>query len=342
MRKRIGLLGGTFNPIHDGHLAVAKSARKQYHLDEVWFVVANISPFKTGETIPSFNHRLNMVNLAIAPYRKFKVSTIEETLPTPSYTVDTLTALTKRWPQTDFYWIIGADQAIQFSEWREPEKIKTLATVIVYPRIGAQIPEGFSSIKGEFADVSSTAIRAGQSRKTPSSVLRYLMENNLYTENMLRTRVSEHRLSHILSMTDCAWDIACHYGLQEHLVKCTGLMHDYAKDMTTEIDYQWLKTAYPHRADQAKALWHATIASAVLSQKYYVKNKHVKRAIEGHVEGLSTTPLGMILYIADKCDPGRGLHREAIIALAKVNLPAAFKQTKALALMYRKGKINGE
>ncbi len=337
---RVGLLGGTFDPVHNGHLEIAVKALQQRHLDEVWFVVAKVSPFKQLQYTAPFSQRLAMVRLMIASHHRFKACTIDDERSDVSYTIDTIDLLQKRFPAITFSWIIGSDQASEFNQWKDYAEILNRVDVLVYPRsvTGAR-DERFSWLDGEINTVSSTDIRSGNSFETSPNVLRYMMENSLYTEEMLKQRLSQQRFDHTLSMTDCALDIARSYpALDLRDVRLAGLMHDSCKELSKEAMGAFLKQVNPSVALKHPNIWHGSMAAYTLSKYYSVKNKAVLRAIAGHVEGTSTHPLGLVLYLADKCDPGRGLHRDQEIKLAKTNLIKAFHLVKEDAERYRKGK----
>lgn len=159
----IGLYFGSFNPPHLGHVAIALEAKKQFHLDEVWFVVSPQNPFKDSATLAPENHRLEMARLACHSHPELSVNDIEFQLPRPSYTIDTLEALQKRFNH-HFSLIIGEDNWMSFSSWKSHDEILQRVDILVYHRNGfssSTAPEGGNArfISGNLLDVSSTAIR---------------------------------------------------------------------------------------------------------------------------------------------------------------------------------------
>jgi nicotinate-nucleotide adenylyltransferase len=133
---RIGLLGGTFDPIHLGHLILAEQARDQGHLDEVWFVPSAHPPHKMDRALTRFEQRCDMLELAIAGHPQFRIERIEKELPAPSYTVETLTALQGRYPQTEFSLLLGADGLADLPSWYQPQRIVAQVSLLVAPRPG--------------------------------------------------------------------------------------------------------------------------------------------------------------------------------------------------------------
>ncbi len=132
---RLGLFGGTFDPIHLGHLILAEQCREVCRLDRVWFVVAGAPPHKRGDRTPVF-HRIEMARIAIAGHQAFEVSDIEARRPGPHYSVDTLDAVHRERPGDDLFFLIGADSLVDLPTWRDPAGIARLATIVVVNRPG--------------------------------------------------------------------------------------------------------------------------------------------------------------------------------------------------------------
>ncbi len=136
---RIGIYGGTFDPIHQGHLILAETCREVCALDQVWFVVAGAPPHKLGGRT-DVKHRLEMVSLAVAGHPAFLVSEIETQRPGPHYSVETLAAIHADRPGDDLFFLIGGDSLIDLPQWREPGRILHLAALVVANRVGFDPP----------------------------------------------------------------------------------------------------------------------------------------------------------------------------------------------------------
>jgi nicotinate-nucleotide adenylyltransferase len=132
---RLGLFGGTFDPIHLGHLILAEQCREACRLDRVWFVVAGSPPHKQGERTP-VAHRLEMVRIGIAGHPAFEVSDLEARRPGPPYSVETLEGVRAERPDDELFFLIGADSLLDLPSWREPAGIAQLATIVVVNRPG--------------------------------------------------------------------------------------------------------------------------------------------------------------------------------------------------------------
>lgn len=135
--KKTGLFFGTFNPIHIGHLAIANHLVEFSGLNEVWFVVTPLSPFKQKQTLLANHHRLELVYRATVEYPKLKPSNIEFNLPQPNYTINTLVHLEEKYPKQEFCLIMGEDNLEGFHKWKNFETILERYPIYVYPRISS-------------------------------------------------------------------------------------------------------------------------------------------------------------------------------------------------------------
>lgn len=131
---RIGIFGGTFDPVHHGHLIIAEAAREQARLDEVWFVPAARPPHKLGQSLTPFDRRVDMLRLAIAGEPAFRVDETEKDRPGPSYTVDTLEEFHRRSPGNEWFLILGGDALADLPGWRRPDRIAELAALLMFDR----------------------------------------------------------------------------------------------------------------------------------------------------------------------------------------------------------------
>ena len=197
---RIGVFGGTFDPIHMGHLIVAEDARAALDLDKVLFIPAGQPWFKSYRQITEAYHRLAMVRLAVEGNPSFDVTDIEIRRTGPSYTVDTLAELREQYPDAEFIVILGVDALREIDRWHQPRKLFELASVVGMARPGAiinlsvlhaAIPGSSSRIRlldSALIDISGTEVRqrvaAGRSirYRVPAAVEWYIRENGLYME----------------------------------------------------------------------------------------------------------------------------------------------------------------
>ncbi len=193
--KRIGVFGGTFDPIHNAHLKIARAALEWAKLDEVLFVVAARPPHKRDETYASPAERLAMVEKALEHEDRMRACDIELRRDGPSYTSDTLRALEKEYPRAEFFLIIGLDSLVDLPKWHEPDAILERARLIAVPRAGNQVEipkqlEGkYDLLPFDTIDVSSTTVRERVQQNedivdlVPASVASHIREERTYDEH---------------------------------------------------------------------------------------------------------------------------------------------------------------
>ncbi len=200
---RIGILGGTFDPPHFGHLAIAQEAQENLGLDRVYFVPAPEPPHKFGEPVTPFAERLEMLRLALAGQPSFTISLVEANRPGPSYTTDTLSELRRDFPSgTELFFIMGMDSLEELPTWHEPQELVRLARLAVLRRPGYkvdldalenQVPGVKAStvlIPAPELGISSTDIkarvRAGRpiDALVPPAVAEYIREHHLYEKGL--------------------------------------------------------------------------------------------------------------------------------------------------------------
>jgi nicotinate-nucleotide adenylyltransferase len=197
---RLGIFGGTFDPVHIGHLLVAEQCLEQCRLDQVWFIPAGIPPHKLSQAIAPGKARAEMLELAVAGHERFRVDRRELDRAEPCYTVETLASLHAEDLSRELFFVLGGDSLIDFPTWREPERIAELARLAVANRGGAPLPDlnplrpilgGLVDSRIEFVtipgiDISSSDIRRrvrdGNSIRfmTPRAVECYIATHKLY------------------------------------------------------------------------------------------------------------------------------------------------------------------
>lgn len=199
---RIGIFGGSFDPVHLGHLIVAEQCREQAGLDQVWFVPAARPPHKLAVELTSFSRRVEMLQLAVAGQPAFRVEELEKNRPGPSYTADTLEEIHGRQPELELHFILGSDSLVDLPQWREPQRIVELAGLLIVARPGWKIvpveeirqalnlpattPLRMKVIEAPLIDISSTDLRGraadGRSLRyqVPRPVECYIEQHRLY------------------------------------------------------------------------------------------------------------------------------------------------------------------
>jgi nicotinate-nucleotide adenylyltransferase len=190
---KIGIFGGSFDPIHVGHAIIAQHIIGSGAVDQLWMMVSPVNPLKVDKKRQvTDSDRLRMVEMVTRPMEGVETTAFEFTMPKPSYTIDTLNALQEKFPDDDFYLVIGADNWVVFDRWRNSEEILSKYRLLVYPRLGHEvvIPEQWRErvtlVDAPIIELSSTMVRErlanGQSVRylVPDNVLEYIENNHLY------------------------------------------------------------------------------------------------------------------------------------------------------------------
>lgn len=189
--SRIGIFGGSFNPIHYGHIELGRALCRADKVDQLWYVVSPLNPLKAGDKdLASAEDRLEMARAAAAPFPELQVSDIEFSLPSPSYMAHTLAYLQVMYPSDEFILVIGADNWLSFPRWYHSEEILARHQILVYPRPGYDLPDDLpvnvTQVNTPLYNVSATEIRAlleegkDTGRLIPPQVMRIIRKKHLY------------------------------------------------------------------------------------------------------------------------------------------------------------------
>ena len=338
--RQIGLMGGSFNPIHLAHVHLAREALSGGYVDEVIFLPTGNPPHK-GAELAGRQERYEMTCLAVAGEARMSVSREEIDREGVIYTVDTLRTLHARMPDAQFVYLIGADTLLLLPTWRSIETVITLCGFLVCMRPGeddAKAREAASLWRARGAqvafmnaarmDISSTDIRRRLREGLPvkgmldARVERYIRERGLYgtqgtdgTVGMKREKImyklkkelDAQRYTHTLGVEETARQMALLFGEDPQKAALAGLLHDCAKCMTLT---QMVKAAKGVPLDpvmkESKALMHAVAGMCVAKNVYGVDDPDVLGAIRGHTTGhAGMTRLEKIIYLADMIEPSR-------------------------------------
>ncbi len=335
--RKIGILGGTFNPIHTGHLLLADYAMGMMDFDEIWFIPTGSSYQKGNVSCLSGKQRCEMVQLAIEDYLRFRCLDLEIHRPGRTYTYETMSFLKGEFPDVHFSFLIGADCLSSFPTWKNPQRILECCDLVVstrgeYPTEelkdnciklaeeyhGNVIPMPFLPIP-----ISSSMIREKLLNKEdvraylPPKVYQYIMENNLYSKEFSIDQIKEDlqsilkpsRYAHTLGVADVAVTLAQHYHESEDKALLAGLLHDIAKEYKSiESLVYCARNGLPvseieHRNPY---LLHSKIGAQIAKVEYQIKDSDILSAIACHTTGRENMSLlEKIVFVADYIEPNR-------------------------------------
>ena len=299
---RIGVLGGTFDPIHIGHLLLAEAARVQAELSQVLFMPVHIQPFKQDADISSDDDRIRMLRLATQNNRYFQVSTIECDKGGVSYTIDSLRALKQEHNGADIFFLIGTDMFLNIEKWKDSDKLIREFALVVGIRPGYHTDEAESlaeKLREQYGayiifvdnppiELSSTEIR---DRVRRSDTIRYRVPEKVRQFLLVREKQGEKRFEHTKRVMDLAGDMAARFGDDVFKAETAALFHDYCKDPNggTENDIN-----------------HAGMAAEVARDEFCIIDEDLLNAIRYHTTGRAgMSRLEKILFLADTVEPGR-------------------------------------
>lgn len=341
---KIGIYGGTFHPIHRGHIEAARFAAEYLGLDKLYLIPTGIPPHKElAEDAPGGAHRLAMALLAAEAIGPFaEVSDMELRREGRSYTLETVRQLRKKHPKDRMYLLMGTDMFLTFQYWREPEKIAGLCTLCAFGRSEKDSQELFDVQRDYLArafgadsvtialphiiDISSTRLREllarGEGKEyLEPAVYGYILREGLYgverdlkalrleqlryvAQSMLRHK----RIAHVLGTEETAARLARRWGEDEEAARRAALLHDCTKKLDRE-QHLALCRQYGIRLDRQEEkeekLLHAITGAAVAREVFGV-SRSIESAIRWHTTGKADmTGLEKIIYLADYIEPTR-------------------------------------
>ncbi|SFI02982.1 nicotinate-nucleotide adenylyltransferase [Pseudobutyrivibrio sp. OR37] len=338
---RIGVYGGTFNPIHNTHIEIAKAALEQYKLDKVYFLVAGTPPHKnTAETISDIS-RLEMVKIAIADTPGLDVDEREIYRAGKSYSYLTFTEYHQEYPDDEIFFIMGSDSLLNFKNWVKPDIISEYTTILVAPRLGDDINDIEQSIfecknmfDGDFMliDYKANAIASSEIRgafykdteiksDVPKIVADYIVEHNLYSlytytpeditriDSEMKKELKPGRYIHTLGVANMAYSLAIKWNYPAVTAQVAGMLHDCAKCISDEKRLSVCEKNNIPVTDierQYPHLLHGKVGAYYCKSKYDVYDEQIAHAIEVHTTGCpNMNLLDKIIFVADYIEPGR-------------------------------------
>ncbi len=305
MGRKIGVFGGTFDPIHTGHLILAEQAREATGLHEIIFMPARQSPYKIFKRTASGEDRYKMIELAIEGNSYFSVSDLELKGSEVSYTVDTLDRLKElHYPEDDLYFICGTDAFMSMSGWKNRERLLAEYNIVVGTRPGymekeiddaiIQLTENYAANITKVAmpklEISSTDIkqRLENSKSVrylvPQKVLLYILDKQLYMSD------------HVTGVMQTGLEMAKIYGADPQKVKTAAEHHDLHR----------IRQKDNKDADKKNALLHGPQAAETMEKDFGIRDDDVLNAVRYHTTGRAgMSVLEKIIFVADAIEPGR-------------------------------------
>lgn len=323
--RRIGLFGGTFNPVHNAHIKIAEYALDVLGLDFVIMLTGGNPPHKKGFELPDAKLRHIMLKKAVAGKEKLIPCDFEVNRKEYSYTAKTLEFFKRIFPEDKLYFIMGGDSLDYFEKWYEPETIIKLATLAVYGRgkehnfdfIRNKYNAEVIRLDGEFYDMSSSNLREMtdlMSSQVPPEVYSFIEKYKIYQPiksdmEILCELLSEDRLKHSIGVSKLAKALGERYGEDKELLERAGLLHDVAKCIPykdalvmcdeLEADIDPIERTIP-------GLVHPKLGAELVKCRFGVSEGKIASAIRCHTVGKpDMTLFDKIIFVSDMCEEGR-------------------------------------
>ena len=336
--KKILIFGGSFDPVHKGHIDSCNSAIAKVDPDLTIIIPNKIPPLKsTLHASASARDRLNMCKLAFSNMGNLKISSFElrQASNAPSYTYKTIQYLLKKYPEAKLYLLVGYDRYCDFNKWKNYKYILNHVTLVVGIRNTntldlkddkKSIPVLFPSV-----NISSAELRLKPNKEYMTEpVINYINENGLYAENHIRNLMSEYRFNHTLRVAKTAMQIA--RAVAPKKVKkayIAGMYHDVAKEFNETTILSMVKN-YDKKIYPTVHTLHGICSAMYIKDNFYINDEEILDAIRNHViPPMECSTLSMILYCADKLEPGRTVNdvknRRKKLSIVKKDLKKGFK-----------------
>jgi nicotinate-nucleotide adenylyltransferase len=344
---KLAIMGGTFDPIHIGHLVTAEEVRHEFGIDKVLFIPTGHPPHKSHVHMTTGEHRYLMTVLATAANPNFDVSRIEIEREGVTYTIDTIKELKKIYGDSvRLYFITGADAVHQILTWKNSSELLRICEFVAVTRPGyktEELKKKVDSIRDEFGDhihflevpalaISSSNIRERRQNLKPIKYLvpevveNYIIKHQLYSQRIclspeekqamfeyVSSKLSAKRYAHTKGVIEMALEFAKLYDVNVDEVFIAALFHDVAKEMSEEDKWQACKTYNIELDDFEKRyidLAHGKISAALLEDKWNIHNQSILDSIRYHTFGRSQmTNLDKIIYLADMTEEGRSPYK---------------------------------
>ncbi len=345
--KKIIVYGGSFSPVHFGHLEIAKKALNFLHADKCLFVPTLNPRFKSAPIDAKF--RVEMLELMLENEKRLEIN-LEEILAKEkvNYTYETLLKIQKK-EVGEYYLLIGLDQVNRLDEWYKIDELSKICQIVAYKRknypLNMDIIKKYNIklLEGELFDISSTDIRNLKKLYTKKSILDYIINNNLYYVEKIKLYLDDKRFKHSESVANLSFNIAKNNNLDPYLAYQAGLLHDIAKNLNKAEARMLMEKYYQEYLDLEEFTYHQFLAIHILKNDFHLDNEMLFEAIKFHCTGNNNlSPYAKIIYAADKIEPLRNYDSSDLIDLCLKDINLGFKEVLKANRKYLNEKYNVE
>ena len=336
---KIAIYGGSFNPIHKGHIKVATEAIKELNIDKFFFVPAFKSPFKSKVKYADADHRVKMIEEVLP--EKAEVSLFEINRKGVSYTIDTLRYFKQKFPNDELFLIIGSDNVYKLNKWRNINEIVELAKIVVFKRQGEFSKLNIKRydallLNNELYNYSSTDFRNGLINNVDEKVRTYIGKNHLYVQDLMLSMLDAKRYKHSQAVGKMAARLAKQVGVDIEKAWFIGCFHDITKTWSEERHRRYLTFNDVDHSELKLFELHPLTGAIWVQKEYSLDDPEVYSAITKHTSlDKELTLMDKVIYAADKLSEGRhweGIQKDR--ALIYKDFDAGFKNMMAVVYQF--------
>ncbi len=312
-QTKILLFGGSYNPIHKGHINAALNVSNYLSCQEVWFIPRKYN--YDGSLLLDGKHRLAMMKMALSEFKNFKICDIElkDRNKKLIYTYNTAKRLLQKYKnQYQFYFLIGADQLNNIERWYRIEKLAQMFQFVCFKRPGYVINESLAKkyhiliIDGKQIDASSTKVRAGFYDEIDDSIQKYIQEHELYLKERLMPLLPERLFIHCLSTARLAKAIAKSNHENINRAYVASILHDVSKSLPKDEIQKIMEQHYPNHIKEPKYCHHQYASAYLAKNSFGIQDEKTLKAIASHCRpSKKMSKLDKIVYCADKLEEER-------------------------------------
>lgn len=325
--KKIAIIGGSFDPIHQGHIAMGKTILQQFDVDQVLYIPTIQNPLKKT-TMTAYHDRCAMVKCALEE----KMSLYEADF---MYTIDLVNHLKNTYHFEKIYFVIGNDQITTLHQWKNIDELLKKITFVCMARDNQITSSEYPVISVAFDNhfESSTQVRNGDFTIIANNVKDYIFQHHLYIESIVEKAMSKKRYAHTSSVIKTALNIADTFKYSDTLKQklyLAALFHDYCKEWDKTQMLQYMEKYFPTQLHLPIEVWHGFVASVVVKEKLGLNDELVLNAIKNHTIVQDETEFNLILKLADTIEPTRKFIPEQVKKWAYIDVFKAYALLKEI------------
>ena len=329
--NKVIILGGSFDPVHKGHILILKEAMKELNINEGWLMPAKNPRWKKGYT--SINFRLKLLSKVVKNEKNIKLCKEEVNSKETNYTYKTILKLKEKYPTTEFYFLIGYDQLELLDKWYEIEKLSNLVTFVVVKRPNYELnQENFTKYNCKSINYSGPDISSTDFKDTLNLDLlpEYLHDDIIlsgdYYKRKLRTMMNYRRYCHSLQVAKLAKEIAISNNYNVKKAFLAALLHDCAKDISKDIENELMNKEFKNYLNEKPLIYHQFIGSIIVKEEFNINDEDIIDAIKWHTTGNENmSTLSKIVYCSDKIEPSRGYDSKYMIDACLKDINSGFE-----------------